>query len=271
MELDFFVLFSSATALFGSVGQGNYAAANAFMDALAHYRQALGLPALSINWGPWADSGMAAHVDLRVEGMRKIAPERGLQLFGELIQSGSLSQVGVLLMDWSEFRQQFPAGDVPPLFSQLFLDAEEDRKGSAKEGHQRRQLDEAAPHARLKLLMDYLSDEVARILGYNGRLNPKQGFFEIGLDSLMALELRSHLQTTLGVSLSSTLALDYANLEDLTEYLSGILEPTKAEQEAPEPKRTSLLEEVVPFGQDELDTLIEEELASWQHKNSLEL
>ena len=274
--LDFFVLFSSTTPLFGSVGQGNYAAANAFMDALAHYRRSLALPALSINWGPWADSGMAANVDLRVEGMRKIAPERGLQLFGELIESGTLTQVGVLLMNWSKFRQQFPAGHVPPLFSQLFLHADEARTARGKQGQPfdklraalRRQLDEAAPNARLKLLTAYLSDEVSTILGYNGRLNPKQGFFEMGLDSLMALELRSHLQTTLEISLSSTLAFDYSNLEDLTEYLSGILQLTKAEQEPPEPKSPSPLEEVVSFGQDELDMLIEEELASWQHEYS---
>src|SRR5207244_6061045 len=118
MPLDFFVLFSSAASLLGSPGQGNYAAANAYLDALAHHRRAEGLPAVSINWGPWANVGMAAGLDQRDQarmtrqGLRSLSPEEGMAAFARLLGQAS-AQVGVVRLDPEKILAAFPAGSDP--------------------------------------------------------------------------------------------------------------------------------------------------------------
>ena len=112
MPLDFFVCFSSVASLLGSPGQGNYAAANAFLDGFVHHRRSLGLPGLSVNWGPWADMGMAADMSLRERerwvqrGMGTIAPERGLEILGQLMAQDAV-RVGALPVNWRKFIPEF--------------------------------------------------------------------------------------------------------------------------------------------------------------------
>jgi myxalamid-type polyketide synthase MxaB len=121
LGLDFLVLFSSMASLTGSPGQVNYAAGNAFMDALAYQRQAQELPALSISWGPWAQIGMAARLDRADQGVGTIEPETGLEVLTELLQPatrGSVAQVGVMRVDWNVFRNR-----LMPTQSETFLAA----------------------------------------------------------------------------------------------------------------------------------------------------
>ncbi|WP_424097232.1 SDR family NAD(P)-dependent oxidoreductase [Moorena producens] len=124
LPLDFFVCFSSMASMLGSPGQGNYAAANGFMDALAHHRRGQGLPGLSINWGPWAAAGMAArlasghHNRMQSQGIVAIEPEQGMQALGSLL-SGSQSQVGVFPINWSRFVSQLPSGQKMPFLEAL--------------------------------------------------------------------------------------------------------------------------------------------------------
>ncbi|MEM6446994.1 MAG: SDR family NAD(P)-dependent oxidoreductase, partial [Cyanobacteria bacterium P01_D01_bin.123] len=120
LPLDFFVCFSSIASLLGAPGQGNYAAANAFMDALAEHRRALGLPGLSINWGPWSTAGMASELTDRdrdrwaAQGLKAIDLQPGLQMLVTLLKRSG--QVGAIPIDWSTFMRQFPSGAVPSLF-----------------------------------------------------------------------------------------------------------------------------------------------------------
>ncbi len=120
--LDFFVLFSSAAALIGSAGQSNYTAANEFLDGLASYRQANGLPATSINWGAWSDVGMAATLKKDDHGRKRegesISPAEGVILLEKLLTQHPV-HIGVVPMNWNKFRQSLSGKTIPPVWRQL--------------------------------------------------------------------------------------------------------------------------------------------------------
>ncbi|MBG1258279.1 type I polyketide synthase [Nostoc sp. BAE] len=222
LQLDFFVTFSSAAALLGSPGQGNYAAANAFMDALTDYRRASGLPGLSINWGLWKDAGMATslgnrdQVRLAAQGMESIPLEQGLQILGNLLGQDR-SQVGVLPVNWSKFSQQFPEGVVSP-FLESFIAI--DKKPSLQRTKFLEQLEASPVNERQTLLIAYIQTELVKLLGIDAsELEPQQGFLDLGMDSLMAVELKNRLESTLSCSLPATLVFDYPTIEALVDYL----------------------------------------------------
>ena len=229
LPLDFFVLFSSASSLLGSPGQGNYAAANAFMDALAQARQAQGLPALSINWGAWSEVGMAAAQGEREQrrwasqGMGLIAPEQGVQAFGEVLRLNT-AQVGILPIHWPKLSKQF-GGNVPPFYSEVAgAAASADSGGQAASGPDViKQLEAAAPEERYDLLLAHVQEQVARVFGLDPAkpLDRRQALSEMGMDSLMSVELKNRLQSSLGRSLPTTLAFDYPTIEALAGYLAA--------------------------------------------------
>jgi acyl transferase domain-containing protein/acyl carrier protein len=223
LPLDFFVLFSSAASMLGSPGQGAYAAANAFLDALAYSRQAQAKPALSINWGPWADSGMAARVSERGQdrwaslGIQSLPPERALEVLGALLEPPS-AQAGVLRIEWPQYLHQFPGGEAPKFFEQL---APAHQPPAEAEAPLARRIREASPGRRRSILLAHLRAEVAAVLGVAAaqEVSPRQSFFDLGLDSLMTIELKSNLESSLGQPLSATLFFDNSNIEELAEYI----------------------------------------------------
>ncbi|MDF5733208.1 MAG: type I polyketide synthase, partial [Rhizonema sp. PD38] len=234
LSLDFFVCFSSIASLIGSAGQSSYAAANAFMNALASYRQALSLPGLTISWGPWAEIGMAASLSsqeqarLRTQGISPIMPEQGLQVLGELLTQ-QIPQVGVMTVDWSLFVKQFSSQANLRLFEVLAPTSApaSDRSQFVQ------QLEDTAPHARQQLLTTHVRSQIAQIIGWNSpdKIEPRQRLFDLGVDSLMAIELKNRLESSLECSLRTTLLFDYPTLEALIEYLSRkvlVLESTTA-------------------------------------------
>ncbi|WP_228013285.1 SDR family NAD(P)-dependent oxidoreductase [Nostoc edaphicum] len=229
-SLEFFVCFSSITALLGSLGQGNYAAANAFMDALAHHRRAMGLPGLSINWGPWGAVGMAANVDdshqvrWTAMGMSCIAPEQGLQVLEQLLGQ-SLAQVGILPIEWSVFQQQSSFTYQRPFLSGLLEEAasqKQDKPTEEKSYDLLEQLKAAPLSNRRNILMTYLQAEVTKVLGLGLSQLPEldRGFVEMGMDSLMAVQLNNRLRSHLGIPLPATLAIEYPTINKLFKYLS---------------------------------------------------
>jgi acyl carrier protein len=228
-SLDFFVLFSAGASLLGSGGQGNYAAANAFLDGLAHYRRRCGLPVLSINWGAWAEVGMASRLQDQnqrrwtAQGMDLIKPADGMRAMQRLLERGAV-QMAVLPMNWQKLNRQ-PDEAVRPLLRLLVRNHSEevrsaDTKGSASFLEQ---LKNTAPEDQYRTLFEYLTKEVNKVLGLDAAhpTNPRQGFTDIGLDSLMAVELSNRLQKGLGRSLPSTLTFEHPSIQSLTDYLAA--------------------------------------------------
>ncbi|NEO96076.1 MAG: KR domain-containing protein, partial [Moorea sp. SIO3G5] len=222
LPLDFFVCFSSMASMLGSPGQGNYAAANGFMDAIAHYRRGMGLPGLSINWGAWASAGMAARLAsrhqqrLEASGMSAIELERGMQALGSLL-SDSPSQVGVLPINWSKFVSQLPGGQKIPFLEALISTEPSSTQKSAF----LLEFEATVPSERRSLLVTHVRSQVALVLGINNpeSISLETGFFDLGMDSLTSVELRNKLQTSLDCSLPSTLAFDYPKIGQIVDYL----------------------------------------------------
>ncbi len=230
LPLDFFVLFSSVAALWGTAGQGNYAAASAFLDALAHARRAEGLPALSINWGGWSQAGLAATdqaaSQMSALGMRPIPPEAGVLALGAAM-SRQETQLVIAPVDWAALREQAADGQIPPLLADLCGQAGRDSDGDFGGGRAGaagllRRLDAAAPATRRRVLRGYLEEQIRRTLGLAAQetLDARRPLNDYGLDSLQAIELRNTVGRAVGQTLPATVLFDYPAIADLASYLS---------------------------------------------------
>ena len=228
--LDFFVLFSSAGSLLGQPGQGNYAAANAFLDALAHHRKAQGQPALSINWGAWSDLGFADTAGgrrlasrLALLGIKSIPPAQALEVLERLLRQGS-TQVAAVPVDWRRYRQFHPADTDSPLLSELACEEAGNPPQAGHSSEMRSTLLAAEPEARRQLLQSYLSEQVARVLGLSAsKLDVQQPLSNLGLDSLMAVELKNRIAVDLLVNVPMVKFLSGPSVEQAAEQLLHLL------------------------------------------------
>jgi acyl transferase domain-containing protein/acyl-CoA synthetase (AMP-forming)/AMP-acid ligase II/acyl carrier protein len=259
--LDFFVLFSSGVSVVGSPGQGNYAAANAFLDALAHYRRAQGLPALSINWGPWSRVGLAAQPGrggrLAAQGFPSLAPSQGLEALERLMSSGAV-QVSVLRISGRSWLQHYPQAAEIPLLADLLSDAERAQTGQPHTSAVRAALLEAEPGwQRRALLEEHLKEQAAQVLRLAAdQVDPLAPLQSMGFDSLMALELRNRLEDSLGVPLSATLAWNYPTIHELAGHLADkIGVPLDGE---PQPPDTPASPEQLTEVDDELARILDQ-------------
>jgi acyl transferase domain-containing protein len=222
--LDWFVLFSSGSAVWGSQNLAHYAAANAFLDALAHYRHCQGLPALSINWGPWGgNSGMVKGADqamLSQIGMETLPPEAALRALEGLMSSGA-TQVTVALADWPKFSAIYAARRRRPFLDRLAASTQKAVSAAAHSSNLSNQLAQSASGERRRLLTEHVQALVASVMGFDSgqSLALQQGFAEAGMNSLMAVELRNHLQSSLGLALPASVAFNYPNIGALAEFL----------------------------------------------------
>ncbi|MCP4264051.1 MAG: SDR family NAD(P)-dependent oxidoreductase [Candidatus Brocadiaceae bacterium] len=239
MPLDFFVLFSSVSSLWGTPGQGNYSAANAFLDGLAHFRRTKKLPCVSVNWGSWAEVGMAAALDSNIQqrkktrGLGTIDLESGLKILGRLI-SGDSVQTAVFNVNWVEYIQQFSAGVAPPFFSEMLKEKRQyvkvDKVQHAKQAGLLLQINKAPVGQRQQILFDYVREETTKMLGLDPGepLAPQRLLVELGLDSLSAIELRNAFELSIGCALPAVLLYDYPTLEDVSNYLAKKIIPKEA-------------------------------------------
>jgi acyl transferase domain-containing protein/acyl carrier protein len=225
LGLSAFVLFSSAAGTFGSPGQASYAAANAFLDALAQRRRAEGLAATSIAWGLWEPSGgMAADLDdadharLARAGVVALSPSQGLALFDAVLLGREPVAMPVGL-DFAGLRALARAGALPPLLSGLVrVPARRTRLGG---GELARRLSGMPEDQREEVVLDLVRTHVASALGHSspGGVEAELPFKDLGFDSLAALELRNRLMQATGLELAATLVFDYPTPAGLAGYL----------------------------------------------------
>ncbi|WP_175671510.1 non-ribosomal peptide synthetase/type I polyketide synthase [Burkholderia ambifaria] len=219
--LDFFILFSSIASAWGSRDQAHYSAANRFLDALAHHRRGLGLPALSVNWGPWAQGGMTfpeAEALLRRVGIRSLAADRALDVLDRL---PAAPQIAVVDIDLALFQGSYEARGPKPFLDRV-------RAAATPSGALAMPaLSDASPRERKRLLADRIDRAVAQVLGFGAAtLDRDLGFFEMGMDSLMALDVRTQLEKVLGIPLSVALLFDHPTVNALADFLAEQSSPT---------------------------------------------
>ncbi len=270
--LDFFVLYSSIASVLGAPGQANHAAANAFEDALAHFRRAHGLPAISINWGPWSGVGAADREEFRERheraGLRAFAPAEGLALL-ERILRGDPVQIAAARIDWNVFAgrdTRRPSGMSRPVA----------RPGGpmwptavAGTPSLLELLAAESPGGRTRALERYLHDLALRILRFptDRRIEPRQPLQELGLDSLMAVEFRNVLSAAVCRPLPATLLFSYPALEDLMRHLARDLIPEATPRTLAGSFASGvagLLDGIEDLSDDEVDRLYSEKLGGRQ-------
>ncbi|EDM73610.1 polyketide synthase type I, partial [Plesiocystis pacifica SIR-1] len=245
--LDFFVLYSSAASVLGSPGQGNYVAANAFLDALAHHRRARGLPALALGWGVFSQVGLAAAETVRTDrsasrGLLALDPREGVEIFARLVDSDAthLAPCPIDAAQWIAFA---PGAENWPYFAAL---AESDARsgsapGSSGEGEAAAALLEAVRASSAsggrKLLVEFVLAEIAKVTRADpNALDPSKPFGELGVDSLMGIELRNRVQRSAGVELPATVIWTYPTPRELAEHLLARMREGAAAESKPKAK-----------------------------------
>ena len=245
-DLDMFVLFSSRVGVMGNPGQANHASANAFLDQLAGHRRAMGLPGQAIAWGAWSEIGEAAEQRERIDrqrsalGGRWFTPQQGIRAFDQLVRQDATTSV-VMSMDWSVFEEAVE--DRPPFLEDLLSADADDEAASASSKDLLSQLREAPAAAPEDLLVSFLQQEVQAVLRLPTAPEPTVGFFDLGMDSLMAVELRNRLNRAFADEyvVPNTVVFDYPDIASLANHLTEELgevsdAPAPPSQVQPEPE-----------------------------------
>ncbi|MFK0048679.1 amino acid adenylation domain-containing protein [Streptomyces sp. NPDC090741] len=246
--LDHFVLFASVASLLTTTGQTNYAAGNAFLDALAHHRRSRGMPALSLDWGPWA-TGMIEELSLvehyrTVRGMSSLSPSAGMAVLERVLGQGRTQLLIATVVDWKTFLAWYPSP--PPLVRELAAEAAKataaDRSaaGGGAPDEQARYLDRfrdaAHEEERTRLVADLFLGCASSVLRMStDQLDLDAGLSAHGIDSLLAMELRARIQAATGVALPVVALLSGAPLYELTAQLHDATRELAARAAGPDP------------------------------------
>ncbi|HWI18785.1 MAG TPA: SDR family NAD(P)-dependent oxidoreductase, partial [Vicinamibacterales bacterium] len=262
IPLDFFVMCSSVTSVWGSAHQAHYAAANAFLDGLIDMRRARSLAGLSINWGPWDGAGMSM-IDggrrVSAGGLRLMDPDVAVATFGQLLASGD-NRVVVADVDWTRLKDLYQVHSRQPLFA---LVGEQDARAvSSAASALVAELQVMAPEDRMERLSVPIEAAVADVLRLSGgeTVERDRGFFDMGVDSLMSVQIKDRIQQLLGREYPASLCFDYPTVSSLVVHLLEDLFPTAAAAPAT-PARPAVDERAIQELSDEqVAALIDEEM-----------
>ena len=219
LPLDHFISFSSISSMFGASRQSCYCAGNYFLDSLAHYRHALGLPAITVNWGALLGAGFVERDEMTAQyldavGMKPFQIEEALEIFADILRKDPV-QLGVARIDWKLLSRVNPTLVGSRVFS---LIAQEETADGSKggDGSIRPTILKAPPEERLKLVEDYICQQVAQVFGTNADdVERDTPLTQIGLDSLMAIELMNRIESNLGISLPMSQFLQGPDIKQL--------------------------------------------------------
>ncbi len=278
LHLNFFVMYAAGAAVFGSPGQGNYAAANAFLDSLAHFRRAQGLPALSIDWGAWAEVGMAAALDpiqrqrLAHQGLGLISPRQGMVALADALRM-DVPQLLIMPIDWNKLLQA-AGSHTPPLLETIAQALV--RQPSSVDGLQ--SLREAPAEERPALTLTYIQEQIARImrLPKSMEVSGTLSLNALGIDSLMAVELRNHIKDDLGVDISLSALLQDLSVQQLARQVSDKVAVAATEQARPDadildepaaPTSSDLLHNLDQLSDTDIDALLGQMLSGQDANN----
>lgn len=264
MKLDCFVMFSSVSSIFGNPAQANYAAANAFQDALAHHRHAAGLPALAINWGALGGEGYVARNErvaefLARQGTMPLSPREVVGLMETFLATGA-TQAMALRVDWSKWRQSFRSSQESPLLERVFAAGVEGTETSGSKSDWRRKIESAAPEERTDIVGQAVRDVVGSVLRVKpDTLRDDQPLTDLGLDSLMAVEIENSIESAIGVALPPASLMRARTIGQIVTLIAEHVGGTAA---APAP--AAPVQETQPAALDDvdLDALSDEEIDS---------
>jgi NAD(P)-dependent dehydrogenase (short-subunit alcohol dehydrogenase family)/acyl carrier protein len=249
-DLDFFIVSSSVSSLFGSPGQANYATANAFLDGLVAQRRAQGLPATGINFGPWAQGGMAsseaASANIGAQGLVPLQPSAALGALAEVVANGT-GQATVIKANWQRAAKVLGSSR-PPILDLVLPSAVGEVVGDSE---LLRQLQEIPVPQRAGFVTEFLQREVQNFLRLAQPPAATSRFLDLGTDSLMAIELRNRLHSQFGgaFTINATAVFDYPTIGGLAEYLVDQLPAAELPSGEAQPVAES------ETGDDRVDTL----------------
>jgi len=239
-DLDFFIVSSSVSSLFGSPGQANYATANALLDGLVAQRRAQGLPATGVNFGPWAQGGMAsseaASANIGAQGLIPLEPSAALSALAAVVANGT-GQATVIKANWQRAAKVLGSSR-PPILDLVLPSAVGEATGDSE---LLRQLQEIPVQQRAGFVTEFLQREVQNFLRLAQPPAATSRFLDLGTDSLMAIELRNRLHSQFGgaFTINATAVFDYPTIGGLAEYLVSQLPDSESPSEEAQPVAAS--------------------------------
>ncbi|HMF80137.1 MAG TPA: SDR family NAD(P)-dependent oxidoreductase [Candidatus Acidoferrum sp.] len=271
MALDCFVMFSSVSSIFGNPAQGNYAAANAFLDSLAHHRHSLGLPALTLNWGVLGGEGYVARNErvaefLEKQGVSALSPGEVISILESSLSAGN-TQLAAIRVDWAKWKTFFRGMQGNPLLERIFASVE-DRETNGGTTDWRNRIESAAPEEKETVIAQAVREAVGSVLRVKpDTLRDDQPLTDLGLDSLMGVEIENSLEAAIGVALPPTSLMRARTIGQIASliagHVGGTAPPTAAPAAAPitvaEPAPSTVEVDLDALSNEQIDQLLGDE------------